>query len=72
MVNRLEIPIEYVEELTETPELLVTVDCQYGERNVTKFPGRTVAVIDHHVADPARLPALLKKTINNYGINYLL
>ena len=58
MVNRLKIPIEYVEELAETPELLVTVDCQYGERNVTKFPGKTVAVIDHHVADPARLPEL--------------
>jgi phosphoglycolate phosphatase len=31
MVERLEIPIEYVTELNEVPELLLTEDCQYGE-----------------------------------------
>lgn len=30
------------------PGLLVTVDCQYGAGNVTRFPAETVAIIDHH------------------------
>lgn len=47
MVNELHIPIEFVEELDE-PELLITVDCQYGEGNVKKFGARNVAIIDHH------------------------
>lgn len=47
MVSTLQIPIEYVEEL-DVPELLVTVDCQYGEGNVTYFQAEHVAVIDHH------------------------
>ena len=47
MVSELQIPIEHVDSL-KTPELLVTVDCQYGEGNVTKFDAGTVAVIDHH------------------------
>lgn len=47
MVSTLQIPIEHVEEL-ETPELLITVDCQYGEGNVTHFQAEHVAVIDHH------------------------
>ena len=47
MVTELKIPIEHVDTL-EAPELLVTVDCQYGEGNVTKFDAHTVAIIDHH------------------------
>ena len=47
MVKELEIPIEYVQELKEA-ELLLTVDCQYGEGNVTCFPAKEIAVIDHH------------------------
>ncbi len=47
MQKTLQIPVEHVEEL-EPPELLVTVDCQYGEGNVTRFAARNVAVIDHH------------------------
>ena len=47
MIQDLHIPIEYVESL-ETPELLVTVDCQYGESNVTRFEAGNIAVIDHH------------------------
>ena len=46
------IPFEYTKELDEIPELLLTVDCQYGERNVQKFDGKTVAIIDHHIAIP--------------------
>lgn len=47
MIEELDIPIEYTEEIAE-PELLVTVDCQYGEGNVKRFAAREVAVIDHH------------------------
>lgn len=47
MVEMLKIPIEYIGEM-EKPECLVTVDCQYGESNVTHFEAGQVAVIDHH------------------------
>lgn len=47
MVSELKIPVEYVDTL-EKPELLITVDCQYGEGNVTRFEADAVAVIDHH------------------------
>lgn len=50
MVKELEIPIENIRNgSAETPaELLITVDCQYGEGNVTLYPAENVAVIDHH------------------------
>ncbi len=50
LVKELEIPIENVRNASmETPaELLVTVDCQYGEGNVSLYPAENVAVIDHH------------------------
>ena len=47
MMDKLGICAEYVTEL-EKPQLLVTVDCQYGESNVTKFDAENVIVIDHH------------------------
>lgn len=47
MVEELDIPIEHVTTL-EKPELLLTVDCQYGEGNVQKFEAQNVAMIDHH------------------------
>ena len=47
MIKELDIPITYVEEL-DNPELLITVDCQYGAGNVRKFEAQNVAVIDHH------------------------
>ena len=50
MTEYLEIPLEHVTELPEA-ELLVTVDCVYGEGNVTKFPAKKVAVIDHHMCN---------------------
>lgn len=56
MVSELNIPIEYMTKLEE-PELLVTVDCQYGEGNVAHFPAKNVAVIDHHRVSKD-LPAL--------------
>lgn len=56
MVKELQIPISYVETL-EPPELLVTVDCQYGGGNVTRFEAEHVAVLDHHRVS-GKLPEL--------------
>ena len=47
MIKELKIPVKYCEEM-EAPELLVTVDCRYGEGNVARFPAKNIAVIDHH------------------------
>ncbi len=47
MVEKLGITAEFVTELKK-PKLLVTVDCQYGESNVTRFDAENVIVIDHH------------------------
>lgn len=50
MVEKLEIPIAYVEREEEAMMrgLLITVDCQYGASNVTRLAAETVAMIDHH------------------------
>lgn len=66
MTETLHIPAEYVQELGEIPDLLLTVDCQYGEKNVRQFPAKTVAVIDHHKARPELLPAL-REVRDSYG-----
>ncbi len=47
LISELKIPVEYVTNI-EKPELLLTVDCQYGEGNVQKFEADNVAMIDHH------------------------
>ena len=56
------IPIEYVDKI-DAPSLLITVDCQYGEGNVTKFPAKEVCVIDHHRVS-AKLPKLCEVRSN--------
>ena len=66
MVEKLQIPIEHVEALHQEPDLLLTVDCQYGERNVQRFSGKTIAVIDHHVAAAGKLPEL-SEVRSSYG-----
>lgn len=51
MINELHIPIQYYnpERSSERMEgLLLTVDCQYGAGNVTRFDADYIAVIDHH------------------------
>lgn len=60
LVRELEIPIEHVRNIEkEAPaELLVTVDCQYGEGNVSLYPAETVAVIDHHRVSTCKMPRL--------------
>lgn len=47
LTSELNIPLEYVREL-DSPELLLTVDCQYGQGNVQRFEAFNVAMIDHH------------------------
>lgn len=47
MIKDLEIPVEHVTKL-ECPDLLITVDCQYGGGNVTEFEAKNIAIIDHH------------------------
>ncbi len=73
MVKELEIPIEHVRNLgeVESAELLVTVDCQYGEGNVTLHPAQTVAVIDHHRVS-GKLPALSEVRSNLGACSTLL
>ena len=48
MIDRLDVPVEYEPDFDEKPELLVTVDCQYGEKNVTKTEAENIMVIDDH------------------------
>ncbi len=49
LVESCSIPIEFVEPETDFGDvLLITVDCQYGEGNVSKCTAKNVAIIDHH------------------------
>lgn len=64
MKDTLEIPAEYVTEL-EKPELLLNVDCQHGESNVTSFEAENYAVIDHHQVS-GNLPTMAEVR-SNYG-----
>ena len=64
MIANLGIDVEHAESL-DRPGLLITVDCQYGESNVTKFDAENIAVIDHHQVS-GELPAL-SDVRSNYG-----
>lgn len=64
MRDILEIPVEHVRQINK-PQLLITVDCQYGESNVTRFEGETIAVIDHHQVT-GNLPQMAEVR-TNYG-----
>ena len=48
MVSECGIPINHVEGITDF-DLLLLVDCQYGQGNVERFPADEVAIIDHHM-----------------------
>lgn len=49
LIQQCEIPVKYVNDYSyKTKELLITVDCQYGEGNVTNLKADHVAIIDHH------------------------
>ncbi len=68
MIEKLNIPIEYVDMNSlsfKDEELLITVDCQYGAGNVTKFNAKHFAVIDHHqVEEPEQENCLI---MSNFG-----
>ena len=51
MLEWLKIPIEHVKDAERFPkaELLVCVDCQYGEGNITNIDAAAIAIIDHHL-----------------------
>ncbi|MCI8397958.1 MAG: recombinase RecJ [Oscillibacter sp.] len=68
MMENLSIPVSHVMALEEQPDLLLAVDCQYGERNVQPLaePQTLVAVIDHHKAKLDPLPPLWEVR-DNYG-----
>lgn len=70
MVEKLEIPIEYVVPeaalgLDYPESLLLTVDCQYGAGNVTKFQTTSKAIIDHHQEEVTDVA--LSEIRSNYG-----
>lgn len=60
MVEKLHLPVEYIriaeEETLSVPGLLITVDCQYGNGNVTGLCAQDVAIIDHHQAEKKLTP----------------
>ncbi|MDO4531243.1 MAG: DHH family phosphoesterase [Bacillota bacterium] len=48
MIRECGIPVRHVESISDF-DLLLTIDCQYGEGNVQKFPAEKVMIIDHHI-----------------------
>ena len=48
MIQELRIPIEYVPDYNKVVDILIVVDCQYNEGNITGIRAKKVAVIDHH------------------------
>ncbi len=51
LIDELKIPLEYINTpgfFLAAPELLLTVDCQYGEGNVQHMKASNIAMIDHH------------------------
>ena len=68
MIQKLEIPVEYAPFISEDPDLLITVDCQYGEKNVTKTNAKRVATIDHHrKIEDSKVPAKLANINSDVG-----
>ncbi len=47
MVERLDIPIEYISDAPDC-DVLITADCQYAGGNITVFPVPRAAMVDHH------------------------
>ncbi len=54
MIEKLNIPLEHLRGMDGEAELLVTVDCRAGQRNVSALPCQNLAVIDHHELDMGR------------------
>lgn len=65
MIEQLEIPLEYIQSLDSEPQLIITVDCIFGEKNVHLLNARNIAVIDHHIRGSS-LPEL-NEVRSSYG-----
>ncbi len=48
MIKELIVPVEYEPDFDENPDLLILVDCQFGQKNVTQTEAKKTAVVDHH------------------------
>ena len=48
MLEKLDIPVSYEPEYDGNPSLMIMVDCQPGQKNVTTSKAENYAVIDHH------------------------
>ncbi|MBQ1293923.1 MAG: DHH family phosphoesterase, partial [Clostridiales bacterium] len=48
MCKELDVPVEYEPFFAEEPELVIYVDCQYGQKNVTTTKSKRIGIIDHH------------------------
>ena len=55
MIEKLNIPLEYVDAGFKFPGLLITVGCMFGAGNVDKIDATDVAVIDNHSGYPPQL-----------------
>ncbi len=64
MIEKLHIHVDYVTDI-DKPQLLICVDCQHGESNVTLFDAQNIAVIDHHQVS-GKLPEM-SEVRSNYG-----
>ena len=69
MIRKLGIPLLHVDENYPVKELLITVDCQYGSRNVTRLNAPKIGIIDHHQEDPhvKELKTEFCHILGNYG-----
>lgn len=67
MIDLYKIPIGYrnVDKEPKVDGILVTVDCQYGAGNVTRFEADDVAIIDHHQIEIENVEKNL--ILSNYG-----
>ncbi|MCR4989611.1 MAG: DHH family phosphoesterase [Lachnospiraceae bacterium] len=65
MKEQLNVPVSYEPDFDDIPELLITVDCQYGQKNVTQTKAKNIAIIDHHQVNDD-LP-LLSEVRSNIG-----
>ena len=55
MIEKLNIPLEYIDAGFKFPGLLITVGCMFGAGNVDKIDATDVAVIDNHSGYPPQL-----------------
>lgn len=67
LIEKLNVPLEHVRRADGEAELLITVDCRAGQRNVTALPHQTLAVIDHHELDMGEVLPELREVRTDCG-----